>query len=198
MSEYVSINSYCKSNKIPKSNIKGIKEKALELELDVEPKISYTFKDLDKVAIPLNLSCKLPIKRVVTVEQAINSRGKSVNRKIISYEYSDKAAPQYLYMLKVYDTSTNEFTGIVKIGVSRDPDSRVKSLNKAWSSSSYDVHFKKYLVSKDAKETMIDTEQSIHAVLRNLDRYYTTEGEIDGYSELFYYDEWLDNFILEA
>jgi len=99
-----------------------------------------------------------------------------------------------LYMMDIYHN--NEYTGIVKIGISNDPEDRLYHLNRNWKKEN--ISFKLKLVSSKQRKDMREFEQSIHTCLEFLGKQYIPLKKLDGFSEFFYYEKWMDNLINPA
>lgn len=95
----------------------------------------------------------------------------------------------YVYILKIH---TKEMNNIVKIGSSSNVESRIKTLNENW--EYYEVRFELLKVSKFL-ENALDIEKSIHKILKSLDMQVIPNIELDGYTEIFKYEDWITNMI---
>lgn len=100
---------------------------------------------------------------------------------------------QFLYLMRIYNTLDDSDTGVVKVGVSVDPESRAESLSKEWENEH--IYFKVSAVSKKAKRDMAKSEKLIHKLLEDMDKKYYPDIKLDEHTELFYVTDFIENLV---
>lgn len=187
MEDFRSINSMAKDFKMPSNDLKkiinmfGINSKAA--------RYNYDFIYLSNVYKNLLLSSKIygsDIKH--NFYKHIDSQ---LCFRTYKQEYLNNISNSsgYVYILKMH---TKEMNNIIKVGSSFDVESRIETLNKKW--EYYGVRFELLKVSKFL-ENALDIEKSIHKILKSLDMQVIPKVELDGYTEIFKYEDWIVNMI---
>lgn len=100
----------------------------------------------------------------------------------------------YVYLMNV-TTICGKDTGVCKVGVSRDPTNRAIQLSNAWKSDGVKFTVVKTTRGSWSRRKTYALEMSIHTVLRHKNLQYRSTNEYDGYTELFYYKDWIAELI---
>ena len=102
----------------------------------------------------------------------------------------------YIYIMKIYNKINGKFTGKCKIGYSKRPFIRVSEINKEWSDTPFEFHLHKI---SNACITMVNiVEANIHFLLSTKGMHYLPKPQyqsLEGSTEIFLYEEWLDNLL---
>ena len=174
---FVTISTFIRDNNLSIS--KTVLENMAAIEhVDVAPMgIKYNEEQLFTLFQKHHFSCILPSSLHKTVDSGDSKDVLIANTK------------QCVYLMKIY-TSSNNFTGKCKIGISSEPNNRAKKISK-----DMDFIMQVHVVSP-MMDNAIDLEQAIHRVLRLKNLNYTANNKFDGSTELFIYNSWMDNLIL--
>ena len=100
---------------------------------------------------------------------------------------------QFLYLLSIYNILDNSDTGIIKVGISINPENRAENLTKEWESEG--VYFKVKAISKKSSRTMEKTERLIHKLLDDMDKRYYPIVKLTGHTELFYDTDFIESLV---
>ena len=150
------------------------------------------YENLDDMMIDLNLKCRSGLSERIKEYQKYNKpeHMKNSNKQAMHASLSTNT---YLYMMKIYYKNGN-FTNKVKIGISTNPRKRSESLTKTWSELNliFDVHLFGQL---RIQPLALKAENIVHETLILINRQYTPSKKLDGWSEMFNYEEWMDNLI---
>ncbi len=217
----ITTTQYCKDNCLSIKPAVFTKLVDVDCSINKQPKlVSYEYDEggLDNFCIEHNLTCNLPVYKVVvrndtkavvsidgrnTAVDVSNIKEFSLDEISITKEVAVKATIlridlekqnklQVVYLLKAYYLEDSTFTGVCKVGVSNDVTTRVKSLNMTWENEG--VYFELYKLSKPKLDALA-IERAIHTILRDKDLNAKDVPKLDGHTELFYYDEHIDWFI---
>ncbi len=150
------------------------------------------YENLDDIMIALNLKCRTGFCNQIK-EYNRNIKSDSVKHSNKQALHASLQANTYLYMMKIYYTNGN-FTNKVKIGISDNPSRRSDDLNKRW--SKLNLIFNIYLTGQHRIQPLaLKAENIVHEALILVNKQYTPSVKLDGLSEMFHYEEWIDNLI---
>jgi len=166
-SKHIAVSSYLKNNKID-INEKKFRSFLLENTTSYTVSKSYRFEsnELENLLYSnFTPSCKL------------------------SSNIVDKGS--FIYLLKIY--KNGKFTGLCKIGISKNVEKRILDLNTSWESVGYVF----VLHKKTDKPTplALKIEKSIFTILTHKDLMYSTGYDFSGYTEICTYKSWFDELI---
>jgi hypothetical protein len=90
----------------------------------------------------------------------------------------------YVYLMRIYN-ARDQYFGVVKVGVSRQPLKRAEALTEAWGRKKLTFRVDKVGTGNWSKRKMYGLEAAIHVVLRRKGLQYDAGVKYDGYTELF-------------
>ncbi len=124
------------------------------------------------------------VKEASRIEAYMIQRGKE---KSESDNHKRVFKPHYVYMMKIY--VNNKFSGIVKIGYSRNVENREQRFNEAILEFGYSAQRYMHIECNGRFEAQT-LEKSLHLALNKFR--YTPSHKFDGSTELFNYDKGMD------
>ena len=117
---------------------------------------------------------------------------RNANLDTLNLKYNFHALKAKVYLLTVLKPDESN-SGLCKIGIAYDPDARIAVLNKAWKGICI---FKLTKTSNFfSREKALKLESSIHTVLEANNLKYQAKHNLDGYSELFRYVDYITELI---